>query len=164
MKKLIIVNGTMGIGKSTVCKELYLQLNRSVWLDGDWCWLMNPWDFNDQNKKMVIDNITYILSNYINNPNFDYIVFSWVIHTEEIFKLILDKLKGLEFESYKISLICSEDELKRRMINGGRSYDSIPQSIARLKMYNELSTYKLDTTYKTVQQSVNEILEIINGK
>jgi len=29
------VNGTMGVGESTVCQELYMQLQNAVWLDGD---------------------------------------------------------------------------------------------------------------------------------
>lgn len=36
MKKLIIINGTMGVGKSTVCKQLLKILAPGVWLDGDW--------------------------------------------------------------------------------------------------------------------------------
>jgi tRNA uridine 5-carbamoylmethylation protein Kti12 len=40
-KKLIIINGVPGVGKSTVSKELHKSLPKSVWLDGDWCWMMN---------------------------------------------------------------------------------------------------------------------------
>lgn len=64
MKNLIIINGTMGVGKSTVCKELNKRLIRSVWLDGDWCWMMNPWVVNDENKKMVVQNINFLLRNF----------------------------------------------------------------------------------------------------
>ncbi|NFM11999.1 nucleotide kinase, partial [Clostridium botulinum] len=37
IKKLIIVNGTMGVGKSTICENLHKTLPNSAWLDGDWC-------------------------------------------------------------------------------------------------------------------------------
>ena len=33
MKKLIFINGPMGVGKTTVCQHLYKQLPDSVWLD-----------------------------------------------------------------------------------------------------------------------------------
>jgi len=46
-KKLIIINGTMGVGKSTISKALYKNLENSVWLDGDWCWMMNPFIVNE---------------------------------------------------------------------------------------------------------------------
>jgi broad-specificity NMP kinase len=67
MKELIIINGTMGIGKSVTCKELNRKLDKSVWLDGDWCWMMNPFIVNDENKQMVEDNIMHqrlILKSY----------------------------------------------------------------------------------------------------
>ncbi|WP_418717653.1 hypothetical protein [Bilophila wadsworthia] len=41
-KQLILVGGAMGVGKSAVCRELLRQLTPGVWLDGDWCWNMNP--------------------------------------------------------------------------------------------------------------------------
>ncbi len=84
MKKLIIINGTMGVGKSTVSKEVSHRLHNSVWLDGDWCWMMNPWNFNDENKNMVLDNICYMLTNFLKNSSFDYVIFSWVLHLESV--------------------------------------------------------------------------------
>jgi adenylate kinase family enzyme len=56
-KKLVIVNGAMGVGKTTTCKELSKKLQNSVWLDGDWCWMINPFVVNEENKRMVINNI-----------------------------------------------------------------------------------------------------------
>ena len=65
MKKLIIINGTMGVGKTTVSERLYKSLENSFWLDGDSCWYMNPFVVNEENKKMVIENISFILNNFI---------------------------------------------------------------------------------------------------
>lgn len=56
-KKLFIVNGAMWVGKTTTCKELSKKLQNSVWLDGDWCWMINPFVVNEENKRMVINNI-----------------------------------------------------------------------------------------------------------
>lgn len=47
MKKLILISGTMGIGKSTITEELSKQTKQSVYLDGDWCWMMNPFIVNE---------------------------------------------------------------------------------------------------------------------
>ncbi len=72
MKKLIIINGTMGVGKSTVCNILLDTLKPSVYLDGDWCWNMNPFVVSEENKKMVINNITHLLKSYLENSGFEY--------------------------------------------------------------------------------------------
>lgn len=161
MKKLIIINGTMGVGKTTTCKNLYEKLNNSVWLDGDWCWMMNPFCVTEENKKMVEDNITYLLNSFLGNSQLQYIIFNWVIHREEIFDLLLNNLKGNEYEIYKISLICSEKELKRRMLEDNRDEEIIKSSVERLRAYQSMNTVKIDTTNSTTEETVNEILDII---
>ena len=61
MKKLIIINGTMGTGKSTVSELILKKLEKSVYLDGDWCWNMNPFTVNEENIEMVLKNIIFLL-------------------------------------------------------------------------------------------------------
>jgi nucleoside-triphosphatase THEP1 len=38
MKKLIFIGGSPGVGKTTTAKMLIDKLEKSVMLDGDWCW------------------------------------------------------------------------------------------------------------------------------
>ena len=61
MKKLIIINGTMGAGKSTVSELLLKETENSIYLDGDWCWNMNPFTVNEENIEMVLKNIIFLL-------------------------------------------------------------------------------------------------------
>jgi cytidylate kinase len=161
MVKLIIINGTMGIGKSSAAKELLKHLNNAVWLDGDWCWMMNPWNFSDENKAMVIDNITHLLNNYLSSKNFNYIIFSWVIHEESIFQTLLSRLINKKYDLLKISLLCSEDKLKERMMKDNRNREDIERSINRLRNYDNLDTLKIDTSNLSLDETVNKILELI---
>ena len=166
-KKLIIINGTMGVGKSATCKELYKKLEGSVWLDGDWCWMMNPFVVNEENKKMVEDNITYLLRNFLTNSSFKYVIFNWVIHLEEIFDLILDKLKDLEIEVIKITLICSEESLKNRVMkdieNNIRDEGCIDRSIERLQLYKSMDTIKIDTSNTSITETADKIIQVIEN-
>lgn len=68
MKVLYLIGGTMGVGKTTVCRELNARLPNSVFLDGDWCWCMDPFRVNDETKAMVMDNICHLLNNFLNAP------------------------------------------------------------------------------------------------
>lgn len=151
----------MGVGKSSVCKELINKINNSVWLDGDWCWMMNPRNVTDENITMVKKNITFILRNYLSNTGLLYIFFSWVIHREEIIKDILDQLKDIKYELFKISILCSEAELKRRMMLENRNDDNIKDSLSRLPYYYKMNTIKVDTTEKDIIETVSEIIKII---
>jgi broad-specificity NMP kinase len=165
IKRLIIINGTMGVGKTATSRELNKKLSNSVWLDGDWCWMMNPFTVNDENKNMVINNITYLLRNFLSNSSFEYVIFNWVIHYEYIFDLVLQPLRDLEFEVVKISLVCSEQTLKERIINDVqlnlRDGKELSTSIERLELYKNMNTVKIDTTNISITETVDKILEII---
>jgi len=161
MKKLVIINGPAAVGKSTTCEKLYKGLKGSVWLDGDWCWLMNPWDFSEENKKMVVGNIVYVLNNYLKNPNFEYVIFSWVIPDELIFNTILERLTG-GYELYKISFVCTDEELIKRCLADNRDGEIIERTLRNLKNYNKMDTVKIDTTDKDVEQVIGSIMRIIN--
>ncbi|KJR46252.1 hypothetical protein UF75_3338 [Desulfosporosinus sp. I2] len=164
-KKLIIINGTMGVGKTETCRELNKNLNNSVWLDGDWCWMMNPFTVNDENKNMVINNITFLLRSFLTNSSLEYTIFNWVMHLEDIFNLILQPLNDLEFEVIKITLTCSEKVLKKRIVKdiqlNLRDDSSINRSIERLELYNNMSTEKIDTTDLSILETVDRIIEIV---
>lgn len=161
MKTLIIINGTMGVGKTTVSKALNQKLQNSVWLDGDWCWMMNPWNFCEENKSMVLENIGCLLENFLKNTSFRYIIFSWVLHYEYIIDLILERLRGYEFKTCQITLTCSESKLIDRMKNDGRKTEIIKNSLDRLSLYSSIDTHLIDTSDTTVECAVDSIMELI---
>ena len=65
MKTLYLIGGTMGVGKTTVSQQLKKDLANSVFLDGDWCWDADPFQVTDETKEMVMDNICYLLNNFL---------------------------------------------------------------------------------------------------
>lgn len=154
----------MGVGKTVTCKKLNKGLQNSVWLDGDWCWMMNPFIANEENKLMVEKNITYLLRNFLTNSNFDYVIFNWVIHLEGIFDLILDKLDDLKFELIKITLMCNEESLKKRIsidvAKGLRDKECINRSLERIPLYKGMNTIKIDTSEISTDEVVKKIKEI----
>ena len=161
-KTFLIVNGTMGVGKSAVCRQLYQQLTPSVWLDGDWCWMMSPWQFSEENRQMVEDNITHLLRNFLTNSSFEYVLFSWVIHQEAIFDTILEPLQDLSFTLHKITLTCSEEALRKRMMqDANRTEADIERSLQRLQCYTSMNTIKIDSSDLTAGETVNLIVERI---
>jgi broad-specificity NMP kinase len=166
-KKLIIVNGTMGVGKTATCRKLNESLANSVWLDGDWCWMMNPFVVNDENKRMVINNITYLLRSFLTNSSFEYVIFNWVIHMEDIFNDVLQPLSDLKFEVIKITLTCSEEALRKRLSKdiqmNLRDESSIDRSVERLELYKNMATEKIDTTDISICEAVHRIMQIVEN-
>lgn len=157
MKKLILVSGTMGVGKTTACRMLYKMAPRTAWLDGDWCWLMNPWNLCDENKAMVMSNITFMLGAYLSNSTLDNIVFSWVMHRKEIIDELLGRISGHGFELHLFALVCSPAELSSRMEEDERDAENIKASIERLPLYRGMGWEVIDTTHMGPKDVAREI-------
>lgn len=164
MKKLIIINGVMGVGKTTISKALYKQIEDAVWLDGDWCWMMDPFVVNEQTKKMVIENITYQLNNFMKQDVIKNIVFNWVIDEDYIYQDIISRLTG-NYRIYKITLMASKETITKRIVadiaNGCRSQDNLNRSLEKLAKYEKLDSIKIYTDDKSVDTIVKEIITII---
>ena len=160
-KTIYLIGGTMGVGKTTVCQQLKQDLFNSVFLDGDWCWDANPFKVNEETKAMVIDNICYLLNNFLHCSAYENVIFCWVMHQQSIIDSIIEKLDLKNCDVKCISLIADEINLRDRLNTdiemGIRTVDVIDRSIARIPLYQALDTIKIDTCNKTIQMIADEI-------
>lgn len=161
MKTLYLIGGTMGIGKTTISKQLKNKLTNSVFLDGDWCWDMHPFIVNENTKAMVLDNICHLLNNFIHCPDYEHIIFCWVMHEQSIIDDIQSRLDLNQVEIKSISLICDEATLTKRITkdidDGIRQIDVLQRSLERIPLYHQLNTIKIDTTNKDIDTIIQEI-------
>ena len=164
MKTLYLIGGTMGVGKTTVCRELKNQLPRSVFLDGDWCWDMNPFVVTEETKAMVLDNITTLLKNFLRCSAYDHVIFCWVMHQQAILDQILRRLDLTDVTVVPVSLVCSQEVLLQRLnqdVSAGlRQPDILLRSPQRLPLYDALDTHKIGTSYAAVPEIVQAILRL----
>ena len=164
MPTLFMVGGPMGVGKTTTCQELKRLLPNCVFLDGDWCWDMDPFVVNEQTKALVLQNITTLLQNFLRCGQFMNVVFCWVLHEEQIWRQLLDRLDLLGWELCQVALVCSEEQLVYRLqsdvARGLRTADVIDRSRQRLASFAKLSVSLLDTTDRTARQAAEEIVQL----
>lgn len=164
MKTLYLIGGTMGVGKTAACRELKQMLPNSVFLDGDWCWDMHPFTVNGETKAMVMDNICHLLNNFLKCSALENVIFCWVMQEQSIVDDILSRLDLTDCRVAAVSLVCGEEELRRRLRKdidaGARSADILERSAARLPLYEKLDTVKIDTTDKTARETAKRIAEI----
>jgi hypothetical protein len=161
-KHLYIIGGTMGVGKTATCLCLQRHLPKNVFLDGDWCWYMRPFQLTEETKRLAMDNICHLLNSFLHCSAFETIVFCWVLHEQSILDKLLARLDTAECEVHSISLVCSEQALKARIqrdIDAGiRSADVLERSVARLPLYAALQTDHLDVSVLSAEQAALEIL------
>lgn len=164
IKTLYLIGGTMGVGKTTVCQRLKMDLPNSVFLDGDWCWDANPFQVTDETKTMVLDNICYVLNSFLRCSAYEHVILGWVMHEQSIIDHIIGNLNIENCAVRSISLVANEACLRERLLKdvaqGRRTADVIERSISRLPLYLQLNTIKIDTSNKSVQQIVDEIKAI----
>jgi len=149
VKTLLLINGPMGVGKTAVCRQLLERMTPGVYLDGDWCWNMNPFLVTSETKAMVLDNITAMLSRFLACPELNYIIFGWVMHQPEIAESILDRLNLKDVTVRQYTLLCSEETLRSRVLQdiqaGLRDAGSLERSIAYLPLFSRQNTIKIMT-------------------
>lgn len=164
MKKLYLIGGTMGVGKTAVSQQLKNDLPNSVFLDGDWCWDASPFQVTEETKAMVTDNISYLLNNFLRCSAYENIIFCWVMHEQFIIDSIVERLNTESCIVKYISLMTDEATLRKRLeadvVAGKRTEDVIERSIARISKYQSLNTIKIDTVNKTIKQVADEIINI----
>ena len=164
MKNLYMIGGTMGVGKTTICQKLKQKLNNCVFLDGDWCWDSDPFQVTDETKNMALNNICFLLNQYIKCSAYENIVFCWVMHEQDIINHILNNIDTNNCNIKNISLICDKETLKIRLMkdveDGIRKEDVIERSINRISLYNNLNTLKINTNNKSIDTIVDEIISL----
>lgn len=162
MKNLYMIGGTMGVGKTTACRILKERLSASVFLDGDWCWDMHPFTVTPETRELVMDNICHVLNGFLRCSAFEYIVFCWVMHRQEILDTLLSRLDTHACRVHLLSLVCDEKTLTERLEKdiaaGLRTADVLERARAYLPLYDALSTQKVDTTRLSVCSCAQTIL------
>lgn len=163
MKRLYVIGGPMGVGKTAACRCLQKRLERSVFLDGDWCWDANPFQVTEETKAMVLDNITHVLNNFLRCSAYDHVIFCWVLHRREIWSDLLSRLDTGTCAVTRAALVCAPEVLWNRVeadaAAGLRAPDAAARSLAYLPLYGDLDVWKLDTTALTPEETASAILE-----
>ena len=164
MKTLYLIGGPMGVGKTTVSRELLKSLPRCAFLDGDWCWTMQPFTVTDETKAMVMDNITHTLGNFLRCSEFENVVFCWVMHQQQIVEDILERLPLDGVKVVDVSLTCAPDALTERILkdiaSGLREESAIDRALAYLPLYEALQSVKVDTTNLSAREAAEQICKI----
>lgn len=157
MKKVVMINGTMGVGKTATCRELQKLLPNNVFLDGDWCWDMRPFVVTEETKSMVMKNIAFLLNSFLHCAAYETIIFCWVMHEQSILDEVLSLLDTADADVRVFSLMASREALEKRLEadvrNGLRTADVIGRSVERIKQYDALRTEKVDVSSVTAKEA-----------
>lgn len=164
MKTLYLIGGPMGVGKTTVSRQLLRMLPRCAFLDGDWCWTSNPFTVTEETRAMVLDNITHVLANFLRCTAYENVVFCWVMHQQQIIDDICARLPLRDVRVVSISLIATPaaltDRIRRDIAAGCRDEASVERSLSYLPLYGAVRSVKLDVSELSAGETAEKIRQI----
>jgi len=166
MKRLILVCGPNGVGKTTACQGLLEALPRSAYTDSDWCRMMNPFAFDTETTEIVRANIAALMTNYLQSSAIENVIFSYGVHgpRPRIFQEVRQELdqNGVVYQFCPILLECSLQEQRRRLMASGRDSARIERAIRNTRhVYSACAYPAVDTTDLSVSQTVERILSVL---
>jgi adenylate kinase family enzyme len=116
-KRLIIINGAPGIGKTTTCEELAKILPRNIYLDCDCFMWATPYVKTEETDRTRHENIVFTTNSYLSCSEYDNVIINWVFVDQEAIDEILMRLELPDVKVHTYSLLCRPDIWKMRMEN-----------------------------------------------
>ena len=140
--KVIILNGPMGVGKTTVGKLIAEKYPGTAFIDGDWCMDLHPFVGSRETKTMAVDNILHMISNYMKCSVCKMIVLVWLMDDPWVLQSVTDGLSALQAEIKNVTLICDRENLLRRWENDHacewRTAEWLNVSLASLPVFSAM--------------------------
>ena len=115
--KVLVINGPLGVGKTTVGKAIADRSPGTAFIDGDWCMDLHPFVGNAETRAMAVDNILHMAGNYMRCSACSMVVLVWLMDDPQVCRQITEGLSALQAEVEYVTLVCDEESLVRRWKN-----------------------------------------------
>ena len=158
--KVIVINGPMGVGKTTVGKYIADHVPGTALIDGDWCMDIHPFVGNRETKVMAVDNILHMIGNYLKCSECRMVVLVWLMDDEWVRKSLADGLAAFRAEVKSVTLICDRETLITRW-NGDRNCEWRTAQWLEAALASLPAFSSLDNTIDTGSLPVDRIADMI---
>ena len=162
--QVIVINGPMGVGKTTLGKYIADKNPGTAFIDGDWCMDIHPFVGNRETKAMAIDNILHMIRNYSHCSAVAMIVLVWLMDEEWVRRRLLDGISALQMEVRSVTLTCDKENLLERWKNDRccewRTDEWLAVSLRSLPYFFSLEN-AVDTSGLSVERTAKEVLRQI---
>ncbi len=166
MKNLLFLCGPNGIGKTTISKEIVMNLPHSAYVDSDPCRFMNPFVLDAVTIPTIAKNISDMILNYFHCPLIQTVIFSYGFHgrRREVFEAVMHQLSAVPHHFIPYLLWCSEEEQLKRLHKDSRSTERIETALhPSRKAFEHILWPRLDITEMTPSEAALEIIRKIPG-
>lgn len=151
MKRLILVNGFPGAGKTTISRKLYEELNDGALIDTDHLMHGRPWEA-DRIFPIALKNGLAAARNFYDS-GFDTVILAGCVHTKELFSLVAEAFAG---KCRILYVQLSIDERLRKERAADRRYQPLPILLSADDIPS-VEYVNIDTGKHSTEEVVREI-------
>ncbi len=172
MKKLLIVFGDEGAGKSTFAKRIVPHLKNGASFDAENILQVNPFEFNSQFIELGIANSLDLIHNFF-EAGYERVVAGSFINTREQFDTFKSQLK-YDSEIYVLQLVADKSIRDNRRLNREKPTNqeqmdwmdkTWPTSSSLKEMAGDgvYTFFKLDNGGQTIEQGIETVKQNLSG-
>lgn len=161
---IIIINGSVGVGKTTVAEELHWKFDKSIHLDGDCIGNVHPFEIYDEARIDHLYRTLELLIGFHQKNGYQNFVINYVFESADSLQDLLDLLCPLDSSIHTYWLTCEEKEQAERI--QGRQSDDLDWELKRSVELHRIQTraaqqgfigIEVDTTHLTPSEVAERI-------
>jgi chloramphenicol 3-O-phosphotransferase len=118
---IIVINGSLGVGKSSVAEALHWKFDKSVHLDGDHIGDVHPFEIYDDARIHHLYRTLELLVGFHQKNGYHNFVINYVFESPASLHELLDLLRPLDDSIHAYWLTCTPGEQARRIRSRRRS-------------------------------------------
>ena len=112
---IIIINGSLGVGKSSVSEELHWKFDKSVYLDGDHIGDVHPFEIYDEARIDHLYKTLALLVGFHQQHGYPNFVINYVFESPDSLEDLLNRLRPLDPNLHTYWLTCDPAEQAERI-------------------------------------------------
>jgi chloramphenicol 3-O-phosphotransferase len=161
---IIIINGSLGVGKSSVAEELHWKFDQSIHLDGDHIGNVHPFNIYDEARIAHLYQTLALLVGFHQKYGYHNFVINYVFESPASLQALHDLLQPLDAFIHTYWLTCAEQEQARRI--QGRQGANIEWELKRFVELHQIQAQaaqqgfigiEVDTTHLTSAEVAEKI-------
>ena len=164
---IVILNGSVGVGKTTVAWALSRSFEKAVMLDGDYIGAVHPFEIYSDARISYLYKTFEHLIRFHQTHGYQNFVINYVFESPELLAALVGPLEALDSRVYTFWLTCAEPEQRARIFQ--RRTDQVVWELERFTELNAIleaaaSRGDIGTRLETTGQSVEKIVTAIRDK
>jgi broad-specificity NMP kinase len=163
---IIIINGSLGVGKTSVAEAIHYKFDKSVNLDGDYIGDVNPFEiYDDARIDHLYRTFAHLIAFHQENGYANFVI-NYVFESHTSLQELLDLLHPLDSDVHVFWLTCDREAQRERIQSRG-GYE-IEWELERLIVLQEIQAKAAEkgfigTEVDTTGLSVEQVAESIWG-